>query len=73
MEPVVTLSHYETPVHLVEKYGSWRKSSAGYSNEGSNQRWCGNHEQVAKADCDLIIEFYTLKIKITVGRMYKIG
>ena len=24
MEPVVTLSHYETPVHLVEKYGSWR-------------------------------------------------
>ena len=24
MEPVVTLSHYETPWHLVEKYGSWR-------------------------------------------------
>lgn len=24
MTPVVTLSHYETPVHLVEKYGSWR-------------------------------------------------
>ncbi len=24
MEPVVTLSHYETPTHLVEKYGSWR-------------------------------------------------
>ena len=24
MEPVVTLSHYEMPVHLVEKYGSWR-------------------------------------------------
>lgn len=24
MEPLVTLSHYETPVHLVEKYGSWR-------------------------------------------------
>ncbi|MGR6981758.1 glycoside hydrolase family 1 protein [Testudinibacter sp. P27/CKL/0425] len=24
MQPVVTLSHYETPVHLVEKYGSWR-------------------------------------------------
>ena len=24
MEPVVTLSHYETPMHLVEKYGSWR-------------------------------------------------
>lgn len=24
MQPIVTLSHYETPVHLVEKYGSWR-------------------------------------------------
>jgi len=24
MEPIVTLSHYETPLHLVEKYGSWR-------------------------------------------------
>lgn len=24
MQPVVTLSHYETPTHLVEKYGSWR-------------------------------------------------
>ena len=24
MTPLVTLSHYETPVHLVEKYGSWR-------------------------------------------------
>lgn len=24
MVPVVTLSHYETPVHLVEAYGSWR-------------------------------------------------
>ncbi len=24
MEPVVTLSHYETPMNLVEKYGSWR-------------------------------------------------
>lgn len=24
MHPIVTLSHYETPVHLVEKYGSWR-------------------------------------------------
>lgn len=24
MEPVVTLSHYETPAHLVSKYGSWR-------------------------------------------------
>lgn len=24
MEPVITLSHYETPVHLVKKYGSWR-------------------------------------------------
>lgn len=24
MEPVVTLSHYETPAHLVEAYGSWR-------------------------------------------------
>ena len=24
MEPVVTLSHYETPWHLVEEYGSWR-------------------------------------------------
>ena len=24
MEPVVTLSHYETPVHLAEAYGSWR-------------------------------------------------
>lgn len=24
MEPIVTLSHYETPAHLVEAYGSWR-------------------------------------------------
>lgn len=24
MEPVVTLSHYETPKHLVDAYGSWR-------------------------------------------------
>ena len=24
MEPLVTLSHYETPVHLVKEYGSWR-------------------------------------------------
>lgn len=24
MEPLITLSHYETPLHLVEKYGSWR-------------------------------------------------
>ena len=24
MQPLITLSHYETPVHLVDKYGSWR-------------------------------------------------
>ncbi|HJF34001.1 MAG TPA: 6-phospho-beta-glucosidase [Sporosarcina psychrophila] len=24
IEPVVTLSHYETPLHLIQKYGSWR-------------------------------------------------
>ncbi|MBN2850561.1 MAG: glycoside hydrolase family 1 protein, partial [Erysipelotrichaceae bacterium] len=24
MQPLITLSHYETPLHLVEKYGSWR-------------------------------------------------
>jgi len=24
IEPVVTISHYEMPYHLVEKYGSWR-------------------------------------------------
>ncbi|ERK29384.1 family 1 glycosylhydrolase [Clostridium intestinale] len=24
MEPLITLSHYETPVNLVKKYGSWR-------------------------------------------------
>lgn len=24
IEPVVTLSHYEMPLHLVKKYGSWR-------------------------------------------------
>ena len=24
IEPVVTLSHYEMPLHLVEEYGSWR-------------------------------------------------
>ena len=24
MQPLVTLSHYETPLHLVEAYGSWR-------------------------------------------------
>ncbi len=25
IEPVVTLSHYETPLHLVHEYGSWRE------------------------------------------------
>lgn len=24
MEPIITLSHYETPLNLVNKYGSWR-------------------------------------------------
>ena len=24
IEPLVTISHYEMPYHLVEKYGSWR-------------------------------------------------
>lgn len=24
IEPLVTLSHYETPMHLIENYGSWR-------------------------------------------------
>ena len=24
MEPVVTLSHYETPMHLAMEYGGWR-------------------------------------------------
>ena len=24
IEPIVTLSHYETPLHLVKEYGSWR-------------------------------------------------
>jgi len=24
IEPVVTLSHYETPFHLIEKYGGWK-------------------------------------------------
>lgn len=24
IQPVVTLSHYETPLHLVQEYGSWR-------------------------------------------------
>ena len=24
MEPVVTMAHFDVPVHLVEKYGSWR-------------------------------------------------
>lgn len=24
IQPIVTLSHYETPLHLVKKYGSWR-------------------------------------------------
>lgn len=24
MEPLITLSHYETPAHLVDAYGSWR-------------------------------------------------
>ncbi|UUX35202.1 6-phospho-beta-glucosidase [Fundicoccus culcitae] len=24
IEPIVTLSHYETPMHLVQQYGSWR-------------------------------------------------
>ena len=24
MEPVITISHYETPIHLVEQYGGWK-------------------------------------------------
>lgn len=24
IEPLITISHYEMPYHLVEKYGSWR-------------------------------------------------
>ena len=24
MEPVITLSHYETPMHLAMEYGGWR-------------------------------------------------
>ena len=24
MEPVITLSHYETPLHLITEYGGWR-------------------------------------------------
>lgn len=24
IEPIVTLSHYETPLHLIQEYGSWR-------------------------------------------------
>lgn len=24
IEPVVTLAHFDVPVHLIEKYGSWR-------------------------------------------------
>ena len=24
IQPIVTLSHFETPLHLVEAYGSWR-------------------------------------------------
>lgn len=23
MEPVITLSHYETPLHLITEYGGW--------------------------------------------------
>ena len=26
IEPIVTLSHYETPLHLVKEYGSWRSN-----------------------------------------------
>lgn len=26
IEPIVTLSHFETPLHLVHEYGSWRNS-----------------------------------------------
>lgn len=29
IEPVVTLSHYEMPLHLVEEYGSWRNRKIG--------------------------------------------
>ena len=28
IEPVVTLSHYETPLYLVQHYGSWRNRAA---------------------------------------------
>ena len=29
MEPVVTINHYEMPLALVKKYGSWRQKTGG--------------------------------------------
>ncbi len=47
IEPVVTLSHYETPLHLVQKYGSWR-----------NRKLIGFFERF----CKIVFERYKGKV-----------
>ena len=48
IEPVVTLSHYEMPLNLVEKYGGWR-----------NRKLIGFFEKYAK----VVFERYNEKVK----------
>ena len=48
IEPVVTLSHYETPYHLVEKYGSWR-----------NRKMIGFFTKF----CEVVFDRYQNKVK----------
>lgn len=48
IEPVVTISHYETPLYLVEKYGSW-----------TNRRMIDFYVKL----CDTLFRRYRTKVK----------
>ncbi|KAF0426449.1 6-phospho-beta-glucosidase [Pediococcus acidilactici] len=48
IEPIVTLSHYETPLHLVKEYGSWR-----------NKKLISFFEKY----CQVVFERYKNKVK----------
>ncbi|MDU4884971.1 6-phospho-beta-glucosidase [uncultured Clostridium sp.] len=48
IQPVVTLSHYETPLNLVQKYGSWR-----------NRKLIGFFERF----CEVVFDRYKDKVK----------
>ena len=48
IQPVVTLSHYETPLNLVQKYGSWR-----------NRKLIGFFERF----CEVVFDRYKNKVK----------